>query len=759
MISRTTCPRDAPLLDAVSLAKFVEANWVRAGRVALRPGAHRVRIELTESMGASAFDAFLLTTGPFLPRGKLKPDQHHVSPSPEWFAFDPDRDRYAPTPIDLRSLNEDFAGQSGFIQTRGAAFVHEKTGHEVRFWGVSTGHDILNHDRAALDRYARRLAKHGVNLVRVHGPLWRDDDLARVDQARLLKIQALAASLRREGIYLALSIYFPTWLQPKNQPGLEGFDGSKNSIAIAFFNDRFQELQKGWWKAALTAPNPYTGVPLVADPALAFIEILNEDSLLFWTFDPYKTVPGPQMAMLERKFGDWLATRYGLLAAAFDCWRDRRRRGDDVGAGRAGFMRLWDVFNRRDARARDTAEFLARTQRTYFDQMYRTLKTDLGFRGSVSGSNWITADARLLGPLDKWSNAGCDFLDRHGYFGGPHEGERAGYALSPGDRYDDASALLFKSGKPTGETAFELPLWDTAWAGRPSMVSEINWVMPNRFRAELPVLAAAYGALQGTDGILFFATSDVEPAQVLGKFPIADPAVMGQFPATALIYRKRLVKTADAVVHLDSRLDDLFALKGLPAAINPLAFLAGRVEVSFAADKSAAQVEALQRFIDRRERTVRSQTGELSWDWERGLVTLNAPSAQGAAGFLSRAGRIVLGEVAIVSPLAYGSVLLVALDGRPIRDSRRLLLQVMSEDTNAGWSAPGQGMRLLVDPGGPPILIRKLAGHVSLTRPDAGTLKVRPLDLAGYPVAGAASTTTAADLTLLPTTLYYLIEK
>jgi len=123
----------------------------------------------------------------------------------------------------------------------------------------------------------------------------------------------------------------------------------------------------------------------------------------------------------------------------------------------------------------------------------------------------------VLGPLDKWSNAGCDFLDRHGYYGGPHQGERASYALSPGDRYDDASALLFQTDKGSGRPV-DLPLFDVAYGGKPSSVSELNWVMPNRFRAELPVLAAAYGALQGTDALMFFATNDVEPPQVIGKF-------------------------------------------------------------------------------------------------------------------------------------------------------------------------------------------------------------------------------------------------
>jgi hypothetical protein len=140
-------------------------------------------------------------------------------------------------------------------------------------------------------------------------------------------------------------------------------------------------------------------------------------------------------------------------------------------------------------------------------------------------------------------------------------------------------------------------------------------------------------------------------------------------------------------------------------------------------------------------------------------VTIDAPAAQGATGFLAEAGTIALGDLSIASPLPYGAVLVVALDRQPIRTSRRLLLQVMSEDSNSGWTAPGAGMRTLVDPGGAPIVVRALAGRISLSRPDARSLQVRPLDFNGYAVTNAAVAGDAANLTLLPTIPYYLIER
>ena len=445
-----------------------------------------------------------------------------------------------------------------------------------------------------------------------------------------------------------------------------------------------------------------------------------------------------------------------------------------------------DLAARRDARARDTLEFLTAVQRSYYDGMSAFLKKDLGFSGSVTGSNWITADAHTLGPLDKWSNAGCDFMDRHGYFSGPHEGERASYLLSPGDRYNDALALKFESGKP-GEMSPSLPIMDLAYNNKPSSISEISWVPPNRYRADLPALAAAYGALQGTDAFFFFSATAEGWAARLEKFTVADPAFMGQFPAAALVYREGLVRTADPVVRLELALPDLYAKAGpgvwtpenldelrardiLPfglgsrAAANQtpfdaLAFLVGRVEVNVTAAGGKSRIDDLSRWIDRSARTVRSSTKELSWDWGRGLMTIDAPAAQGAVGLIGGAGTIELSDLVVASRNDYGAVLLVALDGAPLRTSRRMLLQVMSEDTNTGWSAPGQGLRPIVAVGGPPIIVKKLAGHVRFKSvAGARPLTVHALDLNGYP-SGAAIAVANDDLALQPETLFYLIDR
>src|ERR1041384_7405984 len=83
----------------------------------------------------------------------------HACAASEWFDFNPPRDSFDQSAIDLRFLNEKFAGEHGVIAARGAQFVHSGNGEPVRFWGVNGPPNNLSGE--ALKQGARRLAKYG----------------------------------------------------------------------------------------------------------------------------------------------------------------------------------------------------------------------------------------------------------------------------------------------------------------------------------------------------------------------------------------------------------------------------------------------------------------------------------------------------------------------------------------------------------------------------------------------------------------------
>ena len=773
-----TCGRDVGLADSTPIRQFVSVNWVCLGGVKLSSGAHTLEIELLGKPGdelTAAFDCFVLTTEPFVPRGRLKPGEKSGLADDGWWAFEPPADPFGKAELDLRALNEKTAGESGFVRRAGGAFALG-SGKPVRFWAVNVGGDVVRLGDAPHRYLARRLAKVGVNMVRIHSALFDANaaDPAAVDAAYLGQLHHLVASLKAEGIYVMLSFYFPVWFDVKPGYGIPGYDGAGNKkpFALLMFDPRMQGIYHSWARGLLTTKNPCTGLPLGQDPAVAIVEILNEDSYLFWTFSE-KNIPREQMQKLETLFGAWLSKRYGTLDRALAAWEAKTRPTDAPKDGRMALLDAW--FMTSDgvaksglkARASDQLRFLVESQRAFYDDTIRFFRKDLGLKSLVSCSNWQTADPTMLDALERYTYAAGDVIDRHGYFGGAHTGPRSGYALDPGDTFADRAGVL---------EPWALPIHVNQVEGHPHVISEIGWPNPNRYKAEFPFLAAACGSTTGLNGIFFFAVGDAGWESGARKFAAACPTIIGQFPAVALMYRRGDLKEAPVVVHESLRLDDLFAFKGSAAvtpqnldelrrsdvppggesrgkrvaSIDPLAFCVGVVERSFDKTASTARARDLGPFVDRNAKTLRSATGELAWDWGKGFATVNSPRTQGATGFLSRAGRIDLAAVVIESRNEFGTVVVTALDDKPLASSSRILIQAMTEEKPYGWKVVGDKIAAV---GGYPLNVRNVDAAVTLKGRTPTSVTI--LDEHGY---RRHAMPPSQRIVLPPDALYLIVE-
>lgn len=703
-------------------------------------------------------------------------------PKDDWLPFDPPPDDFSPgSAIDLRWLNEKQAGDDGFISVKDGQFVHGGTGQPVRFWGVN-GPSQSAKSPAELRREARLLAKYGVNLVRIHGAVFDRD--GEVDPAKVRHVHDIIAAMKAEGIYSHLSIYFPLWFRPRaDHPWLAGYDGNRHPFAALFFNPEFQEKYREWWRALLLTPDERTGRKLIDDPALFGVELQNEDSYFFWTFSE-QNVPDPQLRLLERQFGDWLIKRHGSLEAAFAKWNQLKLERDEPAQGRVGLRPLWNVFNEKTPRDQDTVAFLLESQTGFYRETYAFLKA-LGVKGVITASNWTTASAEVLGPLEKLSYTVGDFIDRHGYFNSNQRGEHAEWSIRDGHTYSDRSALRFDPESPGGPRLFTHPGMDVKYNHLPSMLSETTWNRPNRYRGEAPLYFAAFGALQDSSAIVHFAFDgsgwNVKPNFFMQPWTLMSPALMGQFPAAALIYRQGLVAPGKVLADVRLNVSDLKALKGTPLpqgasfdelrakdvpagielkpgnVIDPLIHFAGQTRVTFTEEPGHATLEDLKPFVDRERQRVTASNGQLQLHYGPGVLTINAPAAQGVSGKLNAQREFVLGDVTIASPLDLAHIILVALDGRPLKTSKRMLLQAMSEERATGFETEpaGDGVHQIKSIGTDPWQVRALAGRVVLRRSDAAGLKVTPLDLNGRTTSRRF---TGESFELEPATVYYLIE-
>jgi hypothetical protein len=672
--------------------------------------------------------------------------------------------------LDLRSLNEKEAGQSGFLRLTpdGQGFALGN-GKPVRLWAV--GSDVYRRgSRQDMARHARFLAKIGVNMVRIHtqlAPGPKGSNLTDVDQAEIDRIRQCVAALKKEGIYTTISPYWATG-RDVTRWGIDGYTRTTDLWALLFFDEKLQEGYKAWIKALYQPKNPYTGIPLARDPAVGLIQVQNEDSLLFWTTQGIKPA---QVAQLGKRFGHWLVQKYGSLDRAKKSWGGTGHEKDDFAAGTAGLFIVWHLTQPAEGglarRLHDQLEFLAETQRRFYQDMAANYRKQLGCKQLLNASNWVTVDPIRLNDVERWTYAALDVIAVNKYTGGVHTGANNGWRIDPGHHFTNRSCLTDPRGLPTNLKQV---------IGHPMIVTESTWVHPERYQAEGPFLVAAYQSLTGMAGFYWFSATaaefDLDPSlrflnlngqHPLFKWSCSTPSLMGTFPAAALLYRKGYLRPSRPVVHEERPLEDLWERKvpliaedrsfdpnrytgttgarsHIKGGADPLAFLVGRVEVKYGGDRARTTVANLARYIDRKNQVVRSITGEVRLDYGTGLCTVDGPRAQGACGFLSKSGPIALGDVTIRSGNDYAAVLLVPLDDKPLRTSRKILVQTGTSARLTGWKArpsrfAGDGKQMLdgyeiMATGQPPWQIVDTDVSLVVGNPNLKTATL--LDTAGY---------------------------
>jgi hypothetical protein len=264
------------------------------------------------------------------------PLSHAATPAaPEgWFVW-PVVEPAAGSALDTSALN---AAPLGRIAVKDGAFV-DAAGRPLRFFGVNITSDDAFPSAADAELLARRLAKAGVNIARLHhldnpwgvgsgGSLWpKEPGLHReLDAAQLDKLHRLIAILAKHGIYSNLNLKVS-----KTLVAADGFPPSVEQLPdfdkrVDFYNRRMIELQKDYARRILTTTNPYTGHAPVDDPAVALVEINNENSILgYFTRDlgrGTERLPEPFRSELQTLWKAWLARRYADSTALAAAWNE-----------------------------------------------------------------------------------------------------------------------------------------------------------------------------------------------------------------------------------------------------------------------------------------------------------------------------------------------------------------------------------------------------------------------------------------------------
>jgi hypothetical protein len=202
----------------------------------------------------------------------------------------------------------------------------------IRFFGVNLcfGGDFPDHKSAA--KVAARLAKFGINAVRFHhldmfafpngirkrGAAATGD----LDPEALDRLDYFIAQLKRHGIYANLNLLVS---RPFNKA--DGLPADIEQVAwkdrhvVGFFHAPALKLQIDYARKLLTHRNPFTKLTYAEDPAVAFVEINNENGLLHaWLGNQVDRLPDVFLRDLKRQWNAWLTKRHATTDGLRRAW-------------------------------------------------------------------------------------------------------------------------------------------------------------------------------------------------------------------------------------------------------------------------------------------------------------------------------------------------------------------------------------------------------------------------------------------------------
>ena len=705
----------------------------------------------------------------------LKSDLDTLDKS-QWFPVGNEPDTFAPTPIDVSATLDAPAGKHGFMKNVGGRWVFED-GTAVRLVATMRG---TPGDKKRSAYLARWLAKYGFNMIRighlVTGPQrdsavdWGMGDSGHLNARVMDNLDHFIAECAKHGIYSRPTmLWYRKMKKGDNAPMFDEAAGPPkgdktvlSSMGITFFDPKVMEINIALEKAIMTHRNPYRGNKTYGeDPAICQIEVTNEDGMFFYTIDG---IPDCYKKELDRLWGQWLLKKYGSRDKLAEAWGGDLDKAEDPGKGTVKRLIIWH-FNHvpkgKEARARDQLRFYFELNSGYFLKTRDALRA-AGVKQPICGTGWFGVGTAFWPEL--YSNVpGLDYIDRHHYYGGGP----GGWQILQGMAFNHQPALTHPEFilKLSQERVLHLPYTLSEWAS----------VLPNQWRLEAAPLMAFYGnCLNGWDAPIHFAIGG-DGGNGFANFlkwmwPVNEASTLCQYPILSRVIRRRDVREGKLVFARNLSEAEVFSARPLKdvavkidisgpfemsseQGVNARSLAAlyaaavGKTGVRFTkADKPDFSID-LNPYIDVAKKEIRSESGELYWNYGTGYVTADTPRTQAAVGFLAGT-AVKLADCEIATSNRIASVLVSSWDGRVLKDSRHILIAAVGRTRNTNMAYSRGGQRLIAI-GKPPVLLEGVRGTVTLKR--TGKCTVTALSPHGYKTV-AVTPRTAAGRTVIPMT-------
>ena len=681
--------------------------------------------------------------------------------------------------VDLSSFLEAPAGKNGHIGIKDGHFV-TPDGRRFRIWGVNChrGRVLSVAGGCAGGRGTPGPVRDQLRAV----PFPRFElvrEPVRAGPGRYARssipkqldtLDCFVAELKKRGIYTNLNLNVGRVYRKGD--GVRDYEYLGMAKVVNYFDEQVQMLHKEYARQLLTHRNPYTGAEYRHEPAVAIVELVNENSIVeAWFSD---RLLGKNTQKNPGTWTDITAWYAEELTAKYNQWLKETLSAEELSELRkmAGVAEDQPIPRLTKSQFKDApakrfhteAAFYMHLEHDYFGGMYKYLKDDLGVKALVAGTsdhNHYNSGYPLLA-----STSQCDIIDGHVYWQHPNyiadpKTGKQGFTIGNTPMVDD----------PANSTIVQLSR--SPVAGKPYTVSEINHPFPNEYACEGFGILAAYAAFQDWDGVFFYTFEHKVPSEWTAKMPShfevrPDPVKMMNIAAGACLFLRGDVQPAKETIYRSY--SPAGGPREHPAAFLPAAVLHPRLRSGHgpdARDPNSRASTHSARSPTRRGRTgatFLSDTGELAWHHgqkRQGLVTVETDRSQALIGFVQHADKPLKNLAATVEN-EFCSIVLTSLDDKPIAQTDRLLLVATARAANTGmkWNDKRTS---LTDWGTEPTVIEPVKGFVTLRGINAvGQIEVTPLDSGAKPLGKPIPAEKTADGYRFPlgepATPWYLIR-
>jgi len=647
--------------------------------------------------------------------------------------------------VNISFLLDAPAGKDGFIRAEAGHLV-KPDGGRFRIWGINFTGSACFPSKDDAPVVAEHLARFGINCVRFHflDSNWSDslfikgrDDTRAFDSRQLDLLDYFVAELKERGIYTNINLNVGR--NYRKDDGVRDYEYLGLAKVLNYFDEHIQMLHKEYAEQLLTHYNPYTKSEYRNEPAVAIVELVNENSIVeAWFSDrllgtntsknpgTWADITAWYAEQLTKKYNAWL--QKSLSKAELEEFRSLATVKADELIPRLMRNQFADAAEKR---FHIEAEFYMELEQHYFGQMYRFLKDELGVKSLIVGTsdhNHSRSGYPLL-----TSTARMDVVDGHVYWQHPH------YLRDPktGRRtFSIPNTPMVND--PLNSTVVQLSR--SAVAGKPYTVSETNHPFPNEYACEGIGILAAYSAFHDWDGVFLYTFEHKDPKEWTPKMPRhfeirPDPVKMTNIAVSALMYLRGDVRPALETIPRSYSMKQVRESIRLPYAERPYFTPGFDLSLPLRHTTRIAGFDEQQTQYPKVtvDDPVVSDTGELCWyrsEKGKGLVTVETEESQAIIGFVKDNNK-ALKNIAVTAENEFCSIIVTALDAEPIARSESLLLVATARSANQGmtWN---QDRTSLTDWGSAPTVIEPVNGSVTFRNiRKAKNVEAVPLDGAG----------------------------